>query len=97
LPIAPFLDFNFFKFCKDENIKIGFFYRDIHWNFEQYKTTVPLLKRKFAEFFYKYDLINYNKYIDILYLPSSKMADYIPHNLIMDIIEYHQQLIYKII
>ena len=41
LPIAPFLDFDFFKFCKQYGIKIGLFYRDIHWKFEQYKKQTP--------------------------------------------------------
>ena len=80
LPIAPFLDFNFFRFCKNHNIKIGLFYRDIHWNFEQYKSNVSFLKRKFSEFFYKSDLKNYSRYLDIFYLPSKQMFKYIPIN-----------------
>lgn len=78
LPIAPFLDFNFFKFCKKNDIKIGLFYRDIHWSFEQYIKNVSFIKRKFAGFFYKYDLKQYKKYLDIFYLPSKQMYDYIP-------------------
>jgi len=78
LPIAPFLDFNFFRFCNQHNIKIGLFYRDIHWNFEQYKLTVSLYKQFITKFFYKFDLKEYRKLVDILYLPSVKMYDYIP-------------------
>jgi len=78
LPIAPFLDFSFFKFCKKNNIKIGLFYRDIHWIFEQYIENVSFFKRNIAEFFYKYDLKQYRKYVDILYLPSKQMYEYIP-------------------
>jgi len=77
-PIAPFLDFDFFQFCKNHNIKIGLFYKDIHWKFDQYINSVPYLKRKLAEIFYKYDLTQYEKYVDILYLPSLLMFKHIP-------------------
>jgi glycosyltransferase involved in cell wall biosynthesis len=78
LPVAPFLDFDFFKFCKQHNIKIGLFYRDVYWVFDDYKKDVSFLKRKFADFFYYFDLKNYKKYLDVLYLPSTKMLQYIP-------------------
>jgi len=78
LPYYPFLDFNFFIFCKKYGIKIALFYRDIYWLFPEYQKEVCFLKVKFAKFFYKYDLKNYNKLVDIIYLPSIKMAKYIP-------------------
>lgn len=78
LPIAPFLDFKFFRFCKKNNIKIGLFYRDIYWVFEEYKKGTSFFKRILAKSFYKFDLYNYNKSIDILYLPSKLMNNYIP-------------------
>jgi hypothetical protein len=77
-PIAPFLDFNFFRFCKRHNIRIGLFYRDVYWVFDEYKKSLSFFKRKISEFFYKYDLKNYKKEIDILYLPSIEMFEYIP-------------------
>lgn len=85
IPKFVFLDFNFFSFCKKNNIKIGLFYRDIHWNFSQYK--VSYFKKKIARIFYIYDLFVYNKLVDILFLPSLKMKDYIPINLKMKIYE----------
>lgn len=83
-PIAPFLDFNFFKFCKRYNIKIGLFYRDIYWIFDVYKNGLSLVKSKLAILFYKYDLYQYNKHLDILYLPSEAMGEYIPINLFIE-------------
>lgn len=77
LPIYPNLDFEFLKFCKKHNIKVGLFYRDIYWKFPIYKENVGFLKRKFASFFYKYDLKKYNNILDILYLPSMEMKKYI--------------------
>ncbi|MFL0246909.1 glycosyltransferase [Candidatus Clostridium stratigraminis] len=78
IPVFPFLDFNFLKFCKNSGIKIGLFYRDIHWKFSQYKATVPLTKRLIAYVFYHYDLYKYNRLVDVLYLPSARMYEYIP-------------------
>jgi glycosyltransferase involved in cell wall biosynthesis len=78
LPIAPFFDFNFFKFCKNNEIKIGLFYRDIYWVFNEYKESLSYLKYKLANYFYRFDLKMYNRYIDILYLPSLKMNNYLP-------------------
>lgn len=84
-PKYPFLDFEFFRFCKKNGIKIGLFYRDIYWNFPIY--SLPYLKKKIAIFCYKYDLKKYNEYVDILFLPCKKMADYIPEKLKMQIEE----------
>ncbi|MCR4942156.1 MAG: glycosyltransferase [Campylobacter sp.] len=78
-PKYPFLDFGFFKFCKSHNIKIGLFYRDIYWLFSEYGKNLSSAKRNIAKVFYKYDLFQYKKLLDIVYLPSLKMADYIPY------------------
>lgn len=74
LPLFPFLDFSFFRFCKKHRIKIGLFYRDVYWVLDEAKT----FKQKVAKWFYRYDLNQYNKLLDILYLPSKKMYDYVP-------------------
>ncbi|MCD8423127.1 hypothetical protein [Tenacibaculum finnmarkense] len=78
LPVAPFLDFNFFKFCKKNEIKIGLFYRDVYWIFEEYKEKTVFYKRILAILFYKFDLYYYNKILDVLFLPSKLMYDYLP-------------------
>jgi len=72
------LDFNFFKYCKKQQIPIGLFYRDIYWKFPDYQPN-SLLKRLILNFFYKYDIYNYKKTINYLYLPSMKMLDYLPN------------------
>lgn len=71
------LDFSFFRFCKNKNIPIGLFYRDIHWKFPLYKETVHGLKRHLAVCFYKYDLRKYKKYLDCMFLPTMNMCKYI--------------------
>jgi len=77
-PLHPTVDFGFFKFCKKNNIPIGLFYRDIYWLFPEYYRSVSFFKAHFAKLFYKYDLLKYNKFVDKIYLPSIKMAKYIP-------------------
>lgn len=77
LPLNPFLDFNFFKFLKKNNIKIGLFYRDIHWKFDHYGIGLPWYKKQLALFFYYFDLREYNKLVDVFYLPSLQMGKYI--------------------
>lgn len=78
LPLHPRLDFSFFKFCKKNDIPIGLFYRDIYWVFENYGVHLNPFKRAFARLSYQYDLLNYNKYVTKLYLPSYEMSEYIP-------------------
>lgn len=86
LPLRPFLDFNFFKFLQNRNIKIGLFYRDIYWMFEDYGKNLPWYKKQLAILFYRFDLKMYSKVLNKLYLPSFKMGDYI-HIVNKDIID----------
>lgn len=76
LPIHPFLDFGFLKFCRNNKIPIGLFYRDMHWKFSQYKKNIPVYKRFVTYIFYKYDLLEYKKYVNILYCPTEKFREY---------------------
>lgn len=76
-PKYPFLDFGFFKFVKKKNIPIGLFYRDIYWKFPIYQKEVSLAKRIVSIPMYHYDLHQYKKYVDVLYLPSEKMKSYV--------------------
>jgi glycosyltransferase involved in cell wall biosynthesis len=85
LPISPFLDFSFFRFCKKRDIKIALFYRDIHWAFDEYSANLSRIKSGVAKFFYRYDLRKYNKLLDVLYLPTIQMKDYIPVDITCDI------------
>lgn len=87
LPMHPFFDYSFLRFCKKNSIRIGLFYRDIHWKFEQYKNNVSLPKRIIAYSFYYYDLRMYKRYIDVLFLPSYEMEKYIPIKLNKKVVE----------
>ena len=75
LPLYPFLDFAFFNFCKKHQIPIGLFYRDIHWCFINKNKD---WKQRIAKFFYQYDLRQYQKSVDALFLPTTEMLAHIP-------------------
>lgn len=82
LPTYPFLDFSFFKFIKKHNIKIGLFYRDVYWNFDNLYD-INIFKKVIGRMFYYYDLFKYNQLLDRLYLPSLEMDKFIPYELEM--------------
>lgn len=77
LPRYPFLDFGFFHFCKKYDIKIGLFYRDVYWKFPIYKKEVSFIKRLVTIPMFQYDLVKYKNLVDILYLPSNRMKNYV--------------------
>ena len=81
LPVHPFLDFNFIKYCKKNGIKIGLFYRDIYWKFSFYKKILPIWQKIITIPLYKYDLYKYKRLLDILYLPSEEMKQMLPRKL----------------
>lgn len=80
MPYYPFLERDIFKFCRKNHIPIGLFYRDIDWRFTHYKKAVSFYKRCISMPLYRYDLILYNKYVDILYLPSLAMGEFINYS-----------------
>lgn len=82
-PIYPFLDFSFFRFCKLHRIKIGLFYRDIYWIFDEFGKN---WKSQIATLFYKYDLRKYEQLLDFLFLPSLTMLKYFPFDFSGDIV-----------
>nr|WP_106790208.1 glycosyltransferase [Massilistercora timonensis] len=77
VPRYPLLEKKIFQFCKRNGIPIGLFYRDIYWKFPIYKKNVHFLKRCISIPLYKYDLDIYNKYVDVLFLPSHIMNKYV--------------------
>lgn len=75
LPTYPCLDFSFLHFCKKNGIKIGLFYRDIHWRFINKDFD---WKQRVAKWFYRYDLCQYERLLDVMFLPSVEMFPHIP-------------------
>ena len=78
IPPHYLLDFSFFKFCAKQSIKIGLFYRDIYWKFDDiYKCLLPKWKYICAIKSYQYDLWQYKRLLTKFYVPSEKIYPYI--------------------
>lgn len=78
IPTYPLLDFAFFALCKKNHIPIGLFYRDVYWLYPEYKNSIGTLKSLYTAIFYKLDLLLYNKFLKVVFLPSLIMAQKIP-------------------
>lgn len=77
-PTYPRLDFSFMGFLKKHNIPIGLFYRDCYWLFNDNRQELSSFKLKVSDYFYRYDLKKYPDLIDIFYLPTTLMMNYLP-------------------
>lgn len=73
------LDSRFWGVLKQHNIPISLFYRDVYWQFDD--MYVPPKGIKFLRYLmrqvYKKELKTYQKYVDLLYLPSLEMNKYV--------------------
>ena len=76
-PTHPFMDFRFFHYIKKQGMKIGLFYSDIYWKFEDYGRELAQLKKYIAIKNYKYDLRQYEKLLDVFYVPDLGVNEYI--------------------
>lgn len=77
LPRHPFMDFGFFRYIRKQNIKIGLFYCDVFWSFKFYMSSHKIWKRYIVRLFHKYDLYQYEKWLDKFYVPDMMMLKYI--------------------
>ena len=84
LPTYPCLDFGFLAFCKRSGIPVGLFYRDIYW---QYASGDADFKQRVARWFYRYDLWQYRRLLDVLFLPTQRMLEYVPCNFDFPVVE----------
>lgn len=76
IPRHPFLDFRFLKFCRKQGIPVGLFYRDVYWKFPIFRDSASLLKRMILKPMFAYDLFQYRKSLDLMFLPTMRMQQY---------------------
>jgi len=77
-PTHPLFDLAFLRFCRENEIKVGLFYRDVHWRFPttgQYKSG---FRYAVLLAFHLFDVAAYNSSISKMYLPSMAMRRFIP-------------------
>ncbi|WP_227937211.1 glycosyltransferase [Alkalihalobacillus deserti] len=79
VPRAPKMDQRFWTYLKQQNVPIGLFYRDVYWKFDDMyvppggkKIFTPLMRA-----IYYRELAVFKKFVDIMYLPSLEMNDFV--------------------
>ena len=77
VPRHPLMDCAFFKFCRKQGIPVGLFYRDVYWKFPIFKEATTPLKRMFLLPAFRWDLRRYNKCLDLMFLPTMRMGQYV--------------------
>lgn len=77
-PLHPFLDRDLFKTLHRLDIPIGVFYRDVYWVFSDYAESVGRPIAAVMRRLYEWDIDTYNRYVKVLFLPSLKMATFVP-------------------
>lgn len=80
-PLNPFFDYAFFRFCRKNNVPVSLFYRDVYWRFKEFREDLGVVKANILRPFYIYDLLQYKRAIDVLYVPSDGYAEQIPSGL----------------
>lgn len=71
-------DIAFLRFCRRRGIPVGLFYRDVYWRFDEYAERVKQPYRGILRWRYRADLRGYRSAVDRLYLPSLRMAAFLP-------------------
>lgn len=75
-PKHPFIDRQILAFLKSKNVPVGVFYRDVYWKFDH---IYPLkgYKKTIMQSIYKIEEKFYEKYCDVIFLPSLEMGKYV--------------------
>ena len=71
-------DIAFLRFCQRSGIPVGLFYRDAYWRFPIYDDLVRWPVRTVLRGFYRWDLWRYRRAGLRIYLPSMRMAEWLP-------------------
>lgn len=79
LPLHPFMDIAFLRFCKKRGLPVGVFYRDIYWDSPKYLETVPLPIAAVTRALYRHDLRRYRTAVSKIFVPSMRMAEVMPY------------------
>lgn len=73
-----FLDRNIFRTVSKFGVPSGVFYRDVYWAFDEYVERVGRPIATAMKQMYDAELRLYNRYMDVVYVPSLEMAEYTP-------------------
>ncbi|MBB6334261.1 glycosyltransferase involved in cell wall biosynthesis [Schaalia hyovaginalis] len=76
--VDPRDDFQLFADCRSAGVPVGAFYRDVYWRFPGFLEWRRLPYRLAMRYHYERDLRRLAQTVDVLFLPSMRMGDYIP-------------------
>lgn len=79
VPTHPLVDLQLLRLLDREGIPTGFFYRDVYWRFPAYDDSVPRLVGLGTKTLYHAELMVMSRWLDRIYMPSTAMAEYVPH------------------
>lgn len=71
-------DISFLRKLRGLGVPVGLFYRDIYWQFDEYLERVKQPLAGILRWRHKADLKGYETAVDRIYLPSMRMASYLP-------------------
>ena len=71
-------DIRFLRFLKNMRIPVGLFYRDVYWQFDEYAERVGQPYTTLLRARYRADLRGYETAATRIFLPSMKMAEFLP-------------------
>ena len=77
-PLVLNLERKFFRFLHQRGVPIGVFYRDVYWAFPDYRARVGAAVARAMTVLYRREIETFNKYVDVVFLPSEQMAQHIP-------------------
>jgi glycosyltransferase involved in cell wall biosynthesis len=75
-PQKPLIDWKVLRYLKEHHVPVGVFYRDVYWKFDE---LYPLKgwKKKIMQTIYRWEERFYEKYCDVIFLPSMEMGKYV--------------------
>ncbi|MDP4163971.1 MAG: glycosyltransferase [Bacillota bacterium] len=79
IPKKPFIDLQVMKFLKRKKVPTGVFYRDVYWKFDELYS-LKGIKKTVMKSIYRMEEKFYEKYCDIIFLPSDAMGQYVDIN-----------------
>jgi len=76
IPKKPLIDQKVMRFLKAKKVPVGVFYRDVYWKFDE---LYPLkgIKKFIMKSIYRLEEKFYEKYCDVIFLPSEAMGRYV--------------------
>lgn len=79
IPKKPFIDVQVMKFLKRKKVPTGVFYRDVYWKFDELYS-LKGMKKTVMQSIYRMEEKFYEKYCDVIFLPSDAMGKYVDIN-----------------